>query len=126
MENYTGNASIVKYPAKDNAKISLIDVHIGKKKLTTSGTGNMKCHLASQHGKRVSQDSDINGNQLITTMLQQTRPTWSQATSNELLTHLIINENLSFQIVESISFREYVQYQRRTNFIPTSGDTIQN
>ena len=57
-------------------------------------------------------------------MLQQSKPTWSQHTSDDLLVRLIIHENLSFQIVESQYFQQYVQYQRNTNIIPSSGSTV--
>ena len=97
---------------------------LGTQKLNLGGTSNMTRHLQKKHGKKTSTQSDINGNQLIPDMFQQSKTTWSQDISNDLLIRLIIHENLSFRIVESQYFRQYVQYQLNTNFIPNSGDTV--
>ena len=94
---------------------------IGTKKLHLAGTSNMRRHLQKKHGKRIQNQSDTN---LIATMLQQSKPTWSQRTSDDLLIRLIIHENLSFRIVESQYFQQYLQYQRNTNSVPSSANTV--
>jgi hypothetical protein len=86
----------------------------------------MARHLKNRHRQRPAHESSTNGNQSIVSMLQQLRPPWSQAVSDKMLARLIVHENLSFRIVESPYFREYVQYQRNTNHIPNSADSARD
>ena len=81
----------------------------GTQKFYLAGTSNMKRHLQKKHGKRIQNKSHTNP---IATMLQQSKPTWSQAMSDDLLIRLIIHENLSFRIVESQYFQQYVHIAR--------------